>query len=271
MPESISSANISRTAPAEWLLARVAGPDRAAAIMGDLEELAATRGRLWFWIAYARTLITLGWRTPVAFVAGSAGFFLMMSFFSTLLRNPGPNRTAHMASVDILANAAVLSTGFLLVFSVSVWFATPFAILRFGFRDRMAQLYGVFFLLAAPLFFHSNPVSLVCALLTLAVIFAALFSKPWRRPMVVIASMSIAVLVSLVACNDLATKIYHPKFHLKAGLDAASADPIAFNLVSWLVVRLTFAVALLIASFACSRLHRWLLEERPALIGGANA
>lgn len=263
MFESFSSVDSSRTTPTEWLLARIAGRERAAAMMGDLTEMAATRSRLWFCMAYVHTLVSLGWRTPVAFVVGSAGFFLMMSFLSALLRNPGPNRTAHMASGDILANAAVLSTGCLLVFSTSVWFAAPFAMLRFGFRDRMAQLYGVFFLLAAPLFFHSNPVSLVCALLTLAVIFAALFSKPWRRPMVVIATMSVAVLVSLTACNDLATKIYHPKFHLKTGPVATGASPVVFNLLSWLVVRLSFAVALLIAAFVCTRMHSWLLRDRP--------
>ena len=60
-------------APAtEWLLARLTTPTRAAAIMGDLDELAATRARLWFWIAYTRTLISLGWRTPVAFLCAYA-------------------------------------------------------------------------------------------------------------------------------------------------------------------------------------------------------
>ena len=44
-------------------------PTRAAAIIGDLTEMAATRGRLWFWAAYPRTLISLGWRTPVAVFA----------------------------------------------------------------------------------------------------------------------------------------------------------------------------------------------------------
>ena len=63
MLESFSSVDSSRTAPTEWLLARIAGPNRAAAIMGDLVELSSTRGRLWFWTAYARTLISLGWRT----------------------------------------------------------------------------------------------------------------------------------------------------------------------------------------------------------------
>ncbi len=56
---------------AEWFLSQNIGPQRASAIMGDLEELAATRGRLWFAAVYLRTLITLGWRSPVALVAAS--------------------------------------------------------------------------------------------------------------------------------------------------------------------------------------------------------
>ncbi len=46
--------------PAEWLLARLTEPERAAAIYGDLTEMAATRSRLWFWTNYFRALISLG-------------------------------------------------------------------------------------------------------------------------------------------------------------------------------------------------------------------
>jgi hypothetical protein len=45
--------------------------------MGDLLEISATRGRHWFWIAYSRTLISLGWRTPVAFVGAIVGVRFM--------------------------------------------------------------------------------------------------------------------------------------------------------------------------------------------------
>jgi hypothetical protein len=62
---------------AESLLARLADKDRAAAIYGDLVELSATRGRLWFWTVYARTLISLGWRTPVAFVVAIVSMRVM--------------------------------------------------------------------------------------------------------------------------------------------------------------------------------------------------
>jgi hypothetical protein len=58
---------------AESLLARLTTRTRAAAILGDLLELSATRGRLWFWTTYARTLLSLGWRTaPAAFVLAFA-------------------------------------------------------------------------------------------------------------------------------------------------------------------------------------------------------
>ncbi len=63
MPESISSARTSSPAIVEWLLARVTDPTRAAAMLGDLTEMAATRSRLWFLTEYIRTLISLGWRT----------------------------------------------------------------------------------------------------------------------------------------------------------------------------------------------------------------
>jgi len=265
-----------KTPPTEWLLARLASRDRAAAILGDLTEMAATRSRLWFWTAYARTLITLGWRTPVAFFAGLAGFFTMMYFLSAWVRNPGASVTAHQPPANIPAKLVFLATMFLVSFSLSLWFAAPFTILRFGYRDRMAQLYGVFFLLAAPVFFHSSPVSLVCTLLTLAVIFAALFSKSWRRPVVVIATMSVAVVFCLTTCSDLSSKIYHPHFHLTAGPVAMGASPVPFNPVSWFIVRLTFGVALLIAAVVCSLLHRWMLERpkevgRAALAGGKHA
>ena len=49
-----------KTAVPEWLLARFVGPVRATAILGDLLEISTTRGGLWLWAAYARTLISLG-------------------------------------------------------------------------------------------------------------------------------------------------------------------------------------------------------------------
>ena len=70
-----------KTPIAEWLLARIAGRERAAAIVGDLEELAATRGWLWFWIEYVRSLISLGWC-----VGGSAFILLLLYLIGRILQ-----------------------------------------------------------------------------------------------------------------------------------------------------------------------------------------
>jgi hypothetical protein len=47
---------------AEWILALVTTPDRAASTVGDLMESAATRGVAWFWSGVLRTAASLLWR-----------------------------------------------------------------------------------------------------------------------------------------------------------------------------------------------------------------
>ena len=65
----------------EALLALIAGPARAAAILGDLTEMAATRGRLWFYAAYARTLFSLTWRIVLALFVADIGRELIFNLF----------------------------------------------------------------------------------------------------------------------------------------------------------------------------------------------
>src|ERR1019366_375463 len=69
------------TSPAESILALFAGPDRAAAILGDLTEMAATRGRAWFLTAYARTLVSFTWRIVLALVVATIGRQLIENLF----------------------------------------------------------------------------------------------------------------------------------------------------------------------------------------------
>ena len=249
MPECISSARTSSPAIAERLLARVAGSERAAAIMGDLVELSATRSRLWFWTTYARTLISLGWRTPVAFIGGFAGFCLFLSLYSIWMHS------SLNKYLDFDLDIDWTSVIFLAAISVTLWFALPYAILRFGHRDRMTQLCWAFFLLTTPVFCLRTSVTLTCTLVTLAVILAALFSPLWRRPMIVLAATVGTSLAALIACDNLVTNVYPQHIH----------DPYGLNQSAWMVAqienRLTVAAALLIAAFVCSRLHRWLLQR----------
>src|ERR1035437_8801804 len=105
----------------EALLARVTDSTRAAAILGDLEELAATRGRLWFWTAYARTIISLAWRPPAAFLLGYFAFELMMCLVPMWIRHTPPvwsSTSLNFARMDPLVDAV----------TVPLWFALPYGL-----------------------------------------------------------------------------------------------------------------------------------------------
>jgi hypothetical protein len=125
---------------AESLLALLTGRERATAIYGDLTEMAATRSRIWFAAAYARTLLSLTWRIVVElFVADIARQFVFDLFHLYTRNTPTVWRTATGSFVDLLnlfgpLLACIMST---------LWFALPFAAVRYGHRDRFVRLTAV--------------------------------------------------------------------------------------------------------------------------------
>jgi hypothetical protein len=183
MRKSISSANPSRLAVTEWLLARVTTPDRAAAIFGDLTELAATRGRLWFWTAYTRTLVSLGWRSPVALVAGSVcTYWLGPIVWHSIRTLAHPLRHVLVAFRPMVFMFAILGNALL-----GLFFLVPFLMIRFGLRDRLTRLAGAIFVLTLPYFSLAPVVVLVIGPLMVLAVLAAMCLRNWRRPMIVLA------------------------------------------------------------------------------------
>src|SRR5580698_6933796 len=61
---------------AEWILAQVLPPDRAASTVGDWLEDATERGRLWFWSCVLRTVLSRIWSD----FAESPGFMVGLAF-----------------------------------------------------------------------------------------------------------------------------------------------------------------------------------------------
>ncbi len=51
---------------AEWLIESVTTPERAASTVGDLREIAATRGEVWFWASVLRTTASMLWHGMTA-------------------------------------------------------------------------------------------------------------------------------------------------------------------------------------------------------------
>lgn len=157
---------------AEFILALFAGRDRAAAIYGDLTEMAAVRGRLWFAAVYARTVLSLTWRHLTAFFAGA----ILYAFLYDRLTFP--------LMFGFALSCPHIGEPFGEVI-LALFFLVPFAAIRYGLRDRVVQLALAFLLLAIGVVSLGLPeIWTAFGLLAPVLIVAA---TPWRRSLVPLA------------------------------------------------------------------------------------
>jgi hypothetical protein len=235
-----------KTLATEWLLARLTDPTRAAAILGDLTEMAATRGRLWFWTAYTRTLVSLGWRAPVALVCAyictrhnwlGAVIFGSLGLFHRIPPN-GPAHTGHRSQF------------FLISFLIALNLVLPFVLVRFGLRNRLAQLATAIFLLTIPLYSLTLGGMKITDYAIAVTVLAALSLPAWRRPMIVLAATlaPVAVITSLWP---------HPEHFLYTRGYGFTAPQLL-----WIMV-LYRTLELCITAIVCSFLYRRLLRKKP--------
>jgi hypothetical protein len=237
--------NMHRSEFAEWTLKSVAGPNRGTAIYGDLTELAATRGAAWFWMAYARTLISFAWRMPVAFAAAIASVWIMSQLYPMWVQYQLHHLTSGWHVDMFFGRVALVSSPFLQAIAMCLWFVLPFAWLAFGRQDSMARLAFALCLSTLPVFSYRIWLIDASCAVTLTLLASSLFSSHWRRPFAVLAITSLTVvaavwtLLRLLAMNGgHAWATYTPPRDLR-----------------WLAT----TCALAIAALVCSRLHRRLL------------
>jgi hypothetical protein len=236
----------------ESLLALFTSSDRATAIMGDLEELAQTRGRRWLWTAYLRTLAALGWRTPVAFLAGYAVCQLVASGIEFwILHTSFAWRTA-MRSGPFAAMGPLVTA-----VPLALWFMLSFGLVRYGWRDKFVQLAGASALLASVAFLDPHLLSEVSATILAIVTLVLLAIPAWRRAVVVLLSSVVAgSLVAIAISFGMAIATMYLSEQLHPGRLIPNQHP------SDIVVLLAFAIV-------CSSLHSRLL--RSPEIGGTHA
>ncbi len=247
MPKPISSANPSSPALAESILARITDPTRAAAILGDLTEMAATSSRLWFWSAYASTLISLTWRIVLALAVATAGLQLILDSFHAY--------TTHMPAAWRTTDAPFLldHTGPLLfIIMWTLWFVLPFAAVRYGLRDRFVLLTFAVAVGSLVAILFIPVASLTCAIATLTLAAAAFTSGNWRKPLEVLLGTGAAGFLAFTALNavDAAIFLHRPDW---------GNSHFFRHYGAMLIVRL----ALLSVAFVCTRLYRWLLGQPP--------
>ena len=231
----------------ETLLVLFAGRDRAVAILGDLTEMAATRGRLWFWVAYTRTLILLGWRSPVALVAASVcTYWLGPIVWHSMRTLAHPLRHVLVAYPPMIFLFAILGNALL-----GLFFLVPFLMIRFVLRDRLTRLAGAIFVLTLPYFSLVPVVVLVIGPLMAVAALVALCLRRWRRPMIVLALTLVPQYLVVTAWLSFPRGLLF--FHLQGRIQMMAPRLMAFA----------------VTAIVCVYLHRRLL--RPRLIGGARA
>ena len=236
-----------KTTPTEWLLARLTTPDRASAILGDLAEMAATRGRLWFAAAYLRTLFSLTWRIVLALFIADIGREVIFDLFHLYIgHTPAAWRNATGSWLDLLNSSGPL----LACIMSTLWFVLPFAVIRYGLRDRFVRLTFAVAVGTTLAFLCIPWASLACAAATLVLAAAAFTSSIWRKPFEVLAWTGAAGILTIAAADA-----FRLSFHPQPGIER--------TLASYAEI-LTFQGSLLVAAFVCSRLHCWLLEPPAA-------
>ena len=222
----------------ESLLARLTTPDRAAAILGDLTEMATTRGRLWFWMVYARTLAILSWRIIVAVVVAMSLYQLLgNTLFHAHMRHapPGP----HLPMLLIFW------------FEPSFpWFVLPFAVMLYGLRDRFVHLTAIAALGTTIAFLFLPRFSFAGVVITLALIALALLFSGWWKPTTVLATTVAFAFWCGIAASHLSMFLRSHDYIPAYGHGIAGLEPM-----------LAARGSMLASAYLCARLHRWLLES----------
>jgi hypothetical protein len=232
--------------PTEWLLARFAGRDRASAILGDLLEVSTTRGRVWFWTAYIHTLISLGWRAPVAFLCAyscSNSYWLLTAIRASMhwLFHwvPLAGHVNHMP-LEIRLDPLVSPL-------YGLHFLAPFVLVCFGLRDRLTRLALVLFLGILPTYSNRLAGLSVVEVFAAIAVLVALCLREWRRPLLVLA-LCLMPRYALVEALQYSYQPAHRAIFLH--------HPFSY---------LTLTLSSIVAAVLCLWLNRLLLRPRPAI------
>jgi hypothetical protein len=206
---------------AERVLASSVGAARAAAIYGDLEELAVTRGRVWFWAAYLQVML------PFFLRRGISGFFIGIAVTRLIYDNVLPwmwqsiVRNQRRLGNGIFGawvyvppwgrwHAYLISTEFMV--AELCCYAVPFLLLRFGWRDRLARLGCLLLLVTVPGYTGRMWIAEVGGMLVLAIFGCGLLLRRMRRETALLCLSFVATTVAAFAVTALRVRFLHPGF-----------------------------------------------------------
>lgn len=142
---------------AEWILRWFVGKSRAVTIIGDLVEDVPEKGMLWFWAATFGTAFSLGWRQAGGFIAAYyVGKWIFRAYWTATFAHTNAQTPSYLSfAVGGGQDACML---------------LAYAALRYGWRDRLAQIAGFVACIAAVTVYgwRSPAVATLCGLLLCA-------------------------------------------------------------------------------------------------------
>jgi hypothetical protein len=165
---------------AEWAIARFTDSDRAVSIVGDLLESQLQRGVLWFWLSFIGIVLCLNRRRLAAFFAAIVCLHFLrelpMPVFASLGGRPPADEPPQMwwSFFAVLGWIGML-----------LWVVTPYALLRYGFRDRLGQVALAFCVpITASIYGWRVPaVVATSSTLVLVIFVSSLIHARWRGPL----------------------------------------------------------------------------------------
>jgi hypothetical protein len=170
---------------AEWVIARFTDTDRAASIIGDLSESQLQRGVLWFWLSFTGIVLSLNRRRLTAFFAALVCLYSLRGLPMPVFASLGGRPPAAEPPEIWRSFFAVLGwIGMLL------WVVAPYALVRYGFRDRLSQVALAFCVpITASIYGWREPACVpTSSVLVLAIFISSLTHARWRRPLLCVAA-----------------------------------------------------------------------------------
>jgi hypothetical protein len=240
---------------AEWMVARFTSANRAASIVGDLLELKPQKGPLWFWLSTARVVFSHAWRRSLAYVAASLVGIMVFG---------------GMQATDALGVRRLLSRQYpwmnlFWVLSSIVLFVLAYTAIRYGLRDRLAQLaLAMTGLIAAVIRYQyygrQTPVLMLCITLAASVVVASLLKSERRRAALVLLGVeAVGILGGLLAAHLFNQYL---NFAFPMPREAVHGIIQAPPSVAWMYLCMFLATVWIMVT-ACSRMHNWLLRKKP--------
>jgi hypothetical protein len=187
-------------------------------------------------------------------VAFALAFISLRLLLTILLPALGAHRTSHLTDGGLFGPVQNFRLRFItwnisFVTAQCLWFVLSYVAIRFGLRNRLAQLAGVLLLLALPVYTLRPWLMDLSGILTASVMAAALLLPAWRKSMLVLAATCITTVATVAGCFYVVFWAHHASLATLTTFDRKAYE----------------MVGLIVAVFVLSHMHRLLLRPRPTI------